>query len=105
MVNSTLTVCMSIFLQSRRSRVALQVKDAVLNGIGWAMNWVHSPARLKPFEYVDPASDETVYLYTDKRLSVLCIGPRRYYFDRITGQFDGVSASVMDVAGRVELAD
>lgn len=77
----------------------------MLNGVGRAMNWVHSPARLKPFEYVDPDTDETVYLYTDKRLSVLCIGNRRYYFDRISGKFDGVSASVMDVSRRVELAD
>ena len=83
----------------------LALKDAAHDGIGWAMNRVHSPARLKPFEYVDPDTDETLYLYTDKRLSVLCIGSRRYYFDRITGRFDGVSASVLDVAGRIELAD
>jgi hypothetical protein len=83
----------------------LRVKGAVLDSIGWAMNRVHSPARLRPFEYVDPDTDETLYLYTDKRLSVLCVGPRRYYFDRITGKFDGVSARVVDVSGRVELAD
>jgi hypothetical protein len=69
------------------------------------MNRVHSPARLKPFEYVDPDTDETVYLYTDKRLSVLCIGERRYYFDRITGRLDGTSSSMVDISGRVELAD
>jgi hypothetical protein len=96
---------MSIFLQSRRSRWTLKMKDALLNGIGRAMNWVHSPAALKPFEYIDPVTDETIYLYTDKRLSVLCIGDRRYYFDRITGKFDGVLSSVVDVAGGIELAD
>ena len=96
---------MSIFIQSRRSRLALRVKDAVLNGIGRTMNWVQSPARLKPFEYVDPITDETLYLYTDKRLSVLCVGNRRYYFDRITGKFDGVLSSMVDISGRVELAD
>lgn len=83
----------------------MRVKDAALNCIGWAMNRVHSPARLKPFEYVDPDTDETVYLYTDKRLSVLCIGERRYYFDRITGRLDGTSSSMVDISGRVELAD
>jgi hypothetical protein len=96
---------MSIFLQSRRSRWRLRLKDAVLNGIGRTMNWVHSPAKLRPFEYVDPDTNETVYLYTDKRLSVLNVGNRRYYFDRITGKFDGTSASVVNVSGRVELAD
>ncbi len=69
------------------------------------MNWLHSPARLRPFEYVDPNTDETLYLYTDKRLSVLCVGDRRYYFDRITGKFDGVSERMMNVSGRVELSD
>ena len=96
---------MSVFVQQRREFWWLRAKDTVLNSIGWAMNCVHSPAKLKPFEYVDPDTDETTYLYTDKRLSVLCIGDRRYYFDRITGRFDGVSASVVDVSGRVELAD
>lgn len=96
---------MEVFVQNRWKRRRLAVKDAVLNAIGRTMNRVHSPARLRPFEYVDPETDETVYLYTDKRLSVLCVGSRRYYFDRITGRFDGVSASVVNVSGRVELAD
>jgi len=96
---------MSIFVQSRTVNWKLRLKDCVLNGIGWAMNWVHSPARLKPFEYIDPDTDETIYLYTDKRLSVLCVGDRRYYFDRITGSFDGLSTSMVNVSGRVELAD
>jgi len=69
------------------------------------MNWLHIPAMLRPFEYVDPDTDETVYLYTDKRLSVLSIGNRRYYFDRASGKFDGVSTSVVNISGRVELAD
>lgn len=81
------------------------MKDAALNAIGRTMNLVHSPARLKPFEYVDPDTDETIYLYTDKRLSVLCIGDRRYYFDRISGRFDGISTSMVNLSGRVELAD
>jgi hypothetical protein len=29
---------------------------------GWAMNKVHSPARLKPFQYVDPDADEPVVI-------------------------------------------
>jgi hypothetical protein len=96
---------MSAFVQSPLRQFFLGVKDFALNGIGRAMNCVHSPARLRPFEYVNPDTDETVYLYTDKRLSVLCVGDRRYYFDRITGRFDGVLSSVVDVAGRIELAD
>lgn len=85
---------MDLFSRSRLRQGLMALKDIALNGTGWSMNRLHVPARLKPFEYVDPGTDETVYLYTDKRLSVLCIGSRRYYFDRITGRFDGVSASI-----------
>jgi hypothetical protein len=96
---------MSIFIHGRLQQQRAVAKDLLLNAVGWAMNKIHSPARLKPFEYVDPDTDETIYLYTDKRLSVLCVGNRRYYFDRITGRFDGVSARIMDVSGRVKLTD
>jgi len=96
---------MGILTTSRIEQWKLAANDLLLNAIGWAMNRVHSPARIRPFEYVDPGTDETIYLYTDKRLSVLCVGPRRYYFDRVTGRFDGVSSDVMGIAGRVELFD
>ena len=96
---------MGVFITSRVARWKLAAKDALLDSLGWAMNRINSPALMKPFEYIDPDTDETVYLYTDKRLSVLCVGSRRYYFDRATGKFDGVSARVLDVSGRVELAD
>lgn len=96
---------MDILIQGRSQYWRLRTKDALLNAIGWMMNRLHHPARLQPFEYVDPDTDETIYLYTDKRLSVLCIGNRRYYFDRVTGKFDGALTNVVDVAGRVEFAD
>ena len=96
---------MDVFVRTRRGRWRLAVKDAVESVLGWLMNRAHIPAQIRPFEYVDPDTDETVYLYTDKRLSVLCVGSRRYYFDRFTGRFDGVSARVLDVSRRIELAD
>jgi len=82
------------------------MKDAVRNGIGWCLEKSKAPARLKVFEFVDPASDETVYLYTSKRYSVLCVGERRFYFDRITGKFDGVSSpSQLRIADGLKLSD
>jgi hypothetical protein len=83
----------------------LGLKDSVTNGIGWCLEKIGAPARLRAFEFVDPASDETLYLYTSKRYSVLCVGDRRFYFDRITGKFDGVSAPSDCVTGRLELSD
>jgi hypothetical protein len=58
------------------------------------MNLLHSPARLKEFEYVDPISDQTIYLSTGARYSVLHIGGLKLFFDRATGRFDGTCRSL-----------
>jgi hypothetical protein len=84
----------------------LKLKDAVRNCIGWSLERLRTPARFKPFEFVDPETNETVYVYTDRLYSVLCVGQRRFYFDRITGALDGTSLELPDlVTGRVELSD
>jgi len=96
----------STIFSPRPKSVLFQMKDAVRNGIGWCLEKSKAPARLKVFEFVDPASDETVYLYTSKRYSVLCVGERRFYFDRITGKFDGVSSpSQLRIADGLKLSD
>ena len=70
------------------------------------MNWLHRPARLREFEYVDPISDQTVYLSTGARYSVLHIGNLKLFFDRATGRFDGTCRSLEEsVADRLELLD
>lgn len=83
----------------------LRVKDSVLRVVGRGLERIQSPARLAAFEFVDPESNETIYLYTSEVYSVLCIGDRRFYFDRITGKYDGTSAPSAHVSGRVELPD
>jgi hypothetical protein len=45
-------------IASSSSVVWLRLKDWALDSIGRAMNWLHSPARLRPFEYINPATDE-----------------------------------------------
>ena len=72
---------------------------------GWCLERFKAPARLRPFEFVDPVTDETVYLYTSERYSVLCIGERRFYFDRVNGNFDGMSAPAGLIPGWVEFGD
>jgi hypothetical protein len=94
-----------LFASSWSGRLWLRARDAVRDSIGWCLERFKAPAKLKPFEFVDPATDETVYMYTSKRYSVLCVGERRFYFDRVNGNFDGVSAPASLVAGRVELGD
>jgi len=81
-------------------------KNAVFVLAGRAMNLLHSPARLKEFEYVDPISDQTVYLSTGARYSVLHVGGLKLFFDRATGRFDGTCRSLVEgVADRLELLD
>ncbi len=95
----------ALFTSSRTARLWLRVKDAVRDGIGWHLERFEAPAKLKPFEFVDPATDETVYLYTSERYSVLCVGERRFYFNRVSGKFDGISAPASLVSGWVEFSD
>lgn len=93
-------------LSGRIQMVWLRIKGAFRDGIGWCLEGIGAPAKLKVFEFVDPASNETVYLYTSKRFSVLCLGERRFYFDRVNGRFDGVSSPATDgVARRLKLGD
>lgn len=96
---------MSIVITGRIGLLRQKVADALQDAIGWGLELVHAPARFKQFEFVDPETNETVYVYTDKLYSVLCVGQRRFYFDRLTGAYDGTSVSTNRVARRVELSD
>ena len=90
----------------RRKISWLTIKTVALSAVGRTMNLFHSPARLKEFEYVDPISDEAVYLSTGSRYSVLHVGNLKLFFDRATGRFDGTCRSLEErIADRLELLD
>ncbi len=73
---------------------------------GWVMEHLHFPARLREFEYVNPISDETIYLSTGPRYSVLHVGKQMLFFDRATGRFDGTCTSLEErVTDGLELLD
>ena len=97
---------MELMAQRRRQISWLGVKSAALDFTGRAMNLIHCPARLIEFEYVDPISDETIYLSTSARYSVLHIGRLKLFFDRATGRFDGTCRSLEEsISDRLELLD
>ena|SRR6266566_1265513 len=96
---------LQITTNTRGGYLWLHAKAGIANAIGWCLERFKTPAKLKPFEFVDPVTNETVYLYTSKRYSVLCFGERRYYFDRVNGKFDGMSAPASLVTGWVEFGD
>jgi len=70
------------------------------------MELLHAPAKIQEFEHVDPVTNETVYLSTGTRYSVLHIGDRRFFFDRITGRFDGTGTLLHErVVDRLQFLD
>ena len=95
-----------ITVKSLSEHLWLRAKSAVLNGLGWCLEKTGAPAKLKEFEFIDPETNETIYLSTGIRYSVLHVGSKRFFFDRATGVFDGTSTSLQDcVANRLELGD
>ncbi len=73
---------------------------------GAALEFFHAPAKIKEFEYVDPLTNETTYLTTGARYSVLHVGDKRFFFDRITGRFDGTGTLFHErVVDRLQFTD
>jgi hypothetical protein len=76
----------------------------VYRAVGAALEFCHAPARIREFEYVDPTTNEIVYLSTGARYSVLHVGAKRFFFDRVTGRFDGTGELLeLSVADGLEL--
>jgi len=94
-----------IFSHNERRRLLSAFGSAVKDGVGWCLEKIKAPAKLGTFEFVDPITDQTIYLYTSSRYSVLCVGERRFYFDRVTGKYDGMSAPASLVSDWVEFSD
>lgn len=96
----------TLFVTSRAKLLRLRLRDLWRECLGWVLEKLHSPAKIKEFEYVDPITNETVYLSTGTRYSVLRIGNSHFFFNRLTGQFDGTGTSLQEgVVTRLELLD
>jgi hypothetical protein len=79
----------TLFVTSRFALLRLRVRDWWLERVGRMLERLHSPAKIREFEYVDPDTNEIVYLSTGARYSVLHVGNKQLFFSRITGRFDG----------------
>lgn len=96
----------TLVVTSRAKLLRLRLRDLWRESFGWVLEKLHTPAKIKEFEYVDPITNETVYLSTGARYSVLRIGDRHFFFNRLTGQFDGTGTSLQEgVVARLELFD
>ena len=73
---------------------------------GAVLEFLHAPAKIREFEYIDPSTNETVYLATGTRYSVLHVGDKRFFFDRTTGRFDGTGTLFQErIVDRLQLLD
>ena len=52
-------------------------------------------ARIMPFAYYDPASEQTISLTRSESWVVISAGGRDYYLDPLTGQLDGTGSLVL----------
>jgi hypothetical protein len=96
----------TLVVRTTSERIKLRVGKWCREMAGRILEFLHSPARLKEFEYVDPVTNDTVYLSTGTRYSVLHVGDKRYFFDRVTGRFDGTGTLLQKrVVSRLQLLD
>lgn len=95
-----------LLVTNRWNHVRLWAKDHFLEGVGWGLEKLRAPAQLKEFEFVDPETNETIYLSTGRRYSVLHIRGKRFFFHRISGVLDGTCTSLQErVPNGIELSD
>ncbi len=93
-------------VSNRWNYVWLWAKDRFLDAVGWGLEKLRAPARLKEFVFVDPETNETIYLSTGRRYSVLHIRGKRFFFNRASGVLDGTCTSLQErVSNGIELSD
>jgi hypothetical protein len=84
----------------------MRCKDTLDDMVGWCLEKIKAPALLKEFELVDPETNETIYLSTGRRYSVLHIRGKRFFFSRAGGVLDGTCTSLQEsVSNGLELRD
>ena len=96
----------ALFTRNKLERIRLCVREWCREQTGRLLEVLHFPARIKEFEFVDPLTNETIFLSTGARYSVLHVGSKSFFFSRVTGRFDGTATSLEErIADRLELCD
>ena len=70
------------------------MKRALSSIVRLILQFLGIPAIIREFEFVDPATNQSIYLTTTKNYSILAVGHRHLYFNRLTGKFDGIGLIV-----------
>ena len=57
--------------------------------MGGALNRVKAPGAVQPLAYEDPVTGDHIGVSVDSLFTVLSVNGRDYYFNRLSGEFDG----------------
>jgi hypothetical protein len=68
-------------------------RSRVKAGVGRLLNKMRVPAAIQPVEIVDKVTNQHVVVAVDELFVTVSIDGRDYYFDRITGRFDGTGSA------------
>ena len=58
-------------------------------GVGHLLNKLRVPAAIRPMEVIDEVTKQHVAVAVDDLFVRVSVNGRDYYFDRLTGRFDG----------------
>ena len=67
-------------------------KGRVRQQLGRSLCWAGIPGALAASEISDAATGQHISITVDAQYVRLCVDGRDYYFDRITGRFDGTGS-------------
>ena len=68
-------------------------RSRVKAGVGRLLNKMRVPAAIQPIEIVDKITNQHVAVAVDDLFVRVSVDGRDYYFDRMTGRFDGTGSA------------
>ena len=68
-------------------------RSRVRAGVGRLLNKMRVPAAIRPVEIFDKIANRHVAVAVDDLFVTVTVDGRDYYFDRITGRFDGTGSA------------
>jgi hypothetical protein len=68
-------------------------RSRVRAGVGRLLNKLRVPAAIQPIEITDEVTKQHVAVTVDDLFVRISIDGRDYYFDRVTGRFDGTGSA------------
>lgn len=79
-----------LHLVQERSATRIEIiRGRVREGFGWFLNKLHIPGAIQPCEIADPVTGNEITIAPGRFYFRISVNGRDYYFDRVSGRFDG----------------